>query len=141
MHFISFGYTKGAMYSFTDEVFMVHKKRHGNSRIYGALFVLDDYEFYIRQIDAMHACRKSLLRRNHVLDTYHRKEVNVVPIKFDTLEEFAVMKYKELAIIEADTYLGNLEHPKISQRVQKRYRVMDGLDIKHYTRLHREVIK
>lgn len=114
------------------------KQRWGNNIVYGGLFLLRDFHFYIRNLDALHTCSLSLLGRNHDLDMEHRKLLPVIPISFDDVEEFVSLRYKENESILANVYVGNPKHPKIQQRVVKSRRISQGIN-DHYIHLIREV--
>lgn len=147
LEFIAFGITEGRMYKhFRNQSNFVIPvdalKRWGNDVVYGGLFLCKDFDFYSRILDAYHVCSVSTLMKNHDMDIHHRIEVNVTPIFFDTIEELATLKYREGESIKAQTYMGNLKHPKISQRLDKTvsYRIIDGIDAENFKKLW-EVIK
>jgi len=78
--------------------------------------------------------------RNHMCDLHHRINVNVTPIHFKTLEELERLQYRETEPFTVQTYVGNPNHPKISQRLLKpQYRILDGLDVVNYKKLFWEV--
>lgn len=148
LHFITFAFVKARMY--------VHKRNQGtfilpndvkqswgNTVAYGALFTLQDFHFYIRTLDAYHMCSMSTLMTNHKRDIHHRIEVEVTPITFATLDDFARLKYREREALKAITYVGNLNHPNIHQRINVRqisHRIVDGVDKQHFIDLTREVM-
>lgn len=142
LEFITFGITEGRMYKHfrNQSNFIIPVdalKRWGNDVVYGGLFLCKDFDFYARLLDAYHVCSKSTLLRNHDKDIHHRIEVDVRPIYFETLEELASLKYREGEPIKAQTYLGNLKHPKITQRLDKTvsYRIIDGVDTDNFKKL------
>ena len=147
--FINFGIIEGKMYSHQGKhgtfcLLPGITKRWGNNVVYGAIFLLQDFDFYSRILDAYHICSMSTLLKNHQYDIHHRVEVKVIPIFFDTLDEFARIKYKESGdAIQVQTYIGNKNHPKIKQRIRQvkanSYRIIDGVDKKHFKELFGEV--
>ena len=146
LEFISFGIVDAKMYRHfnNDSVFILPEddtKAWGNTKVYGALFVCRDFDFYINILDAYHACSMDKLRRNHIRDIHHRSVVDVSPIYFDTLDELSRLKYREGISIGATTYYGNINHPKIKQRfgTTKSYRIVDGIYPKYYKELFRRV--
>jgi hypothetical protein len=82
----------------------------------------------------------STLQGNQRWDIHHRIKVNVNPIHFNTLDELASLKYKEGEPIEVETYIGNVNHPKINQRINNSHslRVIDGVN-PHFKSLFMEV--
>lgn len=118
-------------------------KHWGNDVVYGALFICKDFDFYNRIFDAYHVCSLSTLARNHINDIHHRVEVDVKPIYFDSINELASLQYREGEPIKATTYMGNTNHNKISQRLNKTvsYRIIDGIDAKNFKQLFWEVTK
>ena len=146
LEFICFGITDGKMYKHfrNNSIFILplgNDKLWGNSKIYGALFLCRDINFYINILDAYHACSKDKLRRNHIKDIHHREEVLVTPIYFNTLDDLSRLKYREGNEVIATTYFGNPNHPKIKQRfvTTKNYRIVDGIYAKYYRKLFRRV--
>ena len=73
--------------------------------MFGGIFLLDYYNVTIRTLDGLYGCSKSRLNKNNNNDLMHRIKVPVTLITFDSLEDLAVMKYKERKVILADTYL------------------------------------
>lgn len=146
LEFITFAYIEGKMYKHyrNDSTFILpNLSRWGNNVVYGGLFLLKDSTFYSRILDAYQVCSLSTLHKNHDLDIHHRVSVEATPISFTTLDDFARLKYTERDPIQAQTYLGNLKHPKINQRLYKTnisYRIIDGLDKTHFKQLIREVM-
>lgn len=148
LEFITFGITEGRMYKhFRNQSNFIIPidtlKRWGNEVIYGGLFLSKDFDFYAEILDAYNMCSLSKLLRNHDLDIHHRIEVDVKPIYFKTLDDLARLKYKEGEPIKAQTYMGNLKHNKITQRLNKTvsYRIIDGIDTYNFKQLFGEVTK
>lgn len=135
MTFVAFAMVDAKMYTHYQNkgVFIVpHTFRgvRGNTKVYGALYVCKDIEFYIDTIDAYHGCSRSKLYRNHIKDLHHRVEVEAVPIFFDSLDDLARLKYREGMEVTAFAYFGNINHPRIRTRFTQRRvsrRVMDGV--------------
>lgn len=147
LEFITFAYMEGKMYRFAHSkgTFVVQdaKQRWGNDVVYGALFLVNDFHFYIRTLDAYQGCSLSMLGKNHSNDLQHRVHVPITPITFSTRDEFLSLRYKEKESIEALAYVGNLKHPKITQRVYsdvRPYRIIQGIDKPHFVPLLREVL-
>lgn len=144
LEFITFAFVKGKMYNHYQNkgTFVVpqHGKGWGNDVVYGALFLLNDFHFHIRSLDAYHSCSLSVLLRNHTYDLHHRKVVQCVPITFHNVDEFCTLRYVEKEPIRAFTYLGNQTHPNIIMKLSSRARITDGLDKPHYKELLREVL-
>lgn len=117
-------------------------KRFANDVVYGTVYVLSDFDYYIRNLDAYHMCSLSALRKNHQFDVHHRILTTVTPIYFSTIEELARIKYREGKPIDAHMYIGNIKHPKIRKRIYniRSYRVIDGVDAKHIKQRIREVL-
>jgi hypothetical protein len=146
--FISFGITEGKMYkhfqnngTFVTPINTL-RRRWGNNVVYGSLFYCPDINFYLRVLDAYHICSLSTLKKNHINDIHHRIITNITPIYFNTLDELSRLKYKEGKPISAYMYLGNTIQPKLARRIKHPYlshRVIDGIDIKHFKNLYKEV--
>lgn len=146
LEFICFGITDGKMYSHfgNESTFILPEggtKDWGNTKIYGGIFLLSNFDFYIDLLDAYHACSMSKLRRNHIRDIHHRVEMPVTPIYFNTLSDLSRLKYREGREIPITTYVGNLNHPKINQRfvTTASFRIVDGINKINYTKLFRRM--
>lgn len=140
--FVAFGITEGRMYKHfhSENTFIIpinSMKRWGNNVVYGGLFLCKDFDFYSRLLDAYHMCSMSTLHRNHTCDIHHRVNISVTPIRFNTLDELSRLKYKEGEPIEVQTYMGNIKHPRITQRLRKTvsYRIIDGIDADNFKKL------
>ena len=116
---------------------------HRENVVYGALFYCKNFEFDSAILDAFHDCKYSILGMNHPKDRTHRKEVEVAVIHFDTLNDLAYLRYKEVTKIKAIAYFGNPNHPKINHKVFKRnvYRLQDGIFPQQFRDLFMEVSK
>lgn len=139
LHFISFAITDGQMYTTHGKVdsFVAKGLRpHGNSVVYGGLYVLEDYHFHIRTLDAMYLCSKSALGQNHSLDTRHRIIDKCTLISFNTLDELNRLQYKELDTIPVEMYVGNTNHPDLTKRILRRHpynhRIVNGVHEKYF---------
>ena len=149
LEFISFGITEGKMFTHwrkKDTFVAEHNeelvKPHGNNVVYGGLFFCPDIQFYLPILDAYHVCSMSTLGKNHIKDYHHRKEKNIIPIYFNSLDELSRLKYREGKPIIAHTYVGNTHHPKIIPRINKyeiSYRLVDGMEKENFKALFREV--
>lgn len=146
LHFISFAHIEGKLYTlpFKKGTFVTQTENAwGNSVVYGALFLLQDFDFHIRTLDSMSLCSLSALRRNHALDLQHRIKVKCTPIKFDSIEKLERLLYQEAEPLEVQAYIGNPNHPKIKQRVANHragnHRILDGINVDSFLQLHREV--
>lgn len=142
LEFVVFATIDGKMYRHfrNDSVFILplnNNKLWGNSKIYGALYLCKDIDFYIDILDAYHICSCGKIKRNHIRDMMHRIEVEATPIYFNTLDELSRLKYKEGNSIKAITYFGNINHPKIKSRLAttKNYRVASGIYKETYKKL------
>ena len=145
LQFITFAHIEGKLYKhFRNEGTFVstHGKVWGNRVVYGAIYAVQDFDFYIRTLDSYHQCSRSLLRGNHVNDVHHRLETKATPISFKTINELERLQYKEREAIRVFAYYGNLNHPRIKQRLNKTvsYRLIHGMD-RHFSKLIREVIR
>lgn len=145
--FINFGIIKGKMYTHyrSNSTFVITnvEKSYGNEVVYGGLFLCKDFDYYSRILDAYHVCSMSTLFYNHIKDIHHREKVQVTTIKFNSLTDLAILKYQEITQVEAETYVGNLNHPNILKRIlctNHTYRIADGIDVNNFKELHREVI-
>lgn len=144
--FISFAFTEGKMYShwLDTGIFLLPPGRDipwGNSVVYGAIFLVEDYFFYSGLIDSYYACSKNKMSRNHIKDMHHRVEKEVTPITFNSISELNKLKYEEKTSLYMDTYIGNINHPKIKQRLNSshNYRIVNGIYEKGIKKLFREV--
>lgn len=143
LEFVSFGLMCGSMYSshWNQSTFImdnVQKRPWGNTVVYGAIFLLRDFDFYIQALDAYQGCSLSVLRRNHQLDYQHRHIKKITPIYFSNLKQFSHLLYQEGTQVEAHVYTGNPKHNKITQRLQcnnPSHRIVDGIDLQHFKSL------
>jgi hypothetical protein len=150
LQFITFAHIKGKLYKHHNrkDVFVLQEgitNQWGSSVVYGAVFLVPDYYFYVRTLDAYHTCSLSTLRKNHNNDLHHRDTVLATPIKFNSLSDWAVLLYEEKEPIAVQTYFGNPNHPKIKSRYvstknnRSHYRITSGVDLENYKSLYREV--
>ena len=102
----------------------------GNRVVYGAIYAIEEFDFYIRQLDSYHQCSRSLLGENSKFDLHCRYVVQATAITFSTTDELERLQYKERTKLDVYAYLGNREHPRIKQRLNKStsYRIIDGVD-------------
>lgn len=147
LKFITFAYIKGKMFKgwMNQSTFVAHEKHHwGNDVVYGGIFLLEDFDYYITILDAYNACSMSTLGKNHKFDLHHRINTTATPISFSTIDEFSRLMYEELEEIDVQTYLGNPTHLKTTKRLNAKnisYRIVDGLDKKHFIRLTQEELQ
>lgn len=146
LQFIAFAHIEGKLYHLPGKrgTFVANGDNSwGNNVVYGAIFLLQDFDFHIRTLDSMSLCSLSTLGRNHSLDMMHRLRVQATPIHFDSINELERLMYKETEPIEVQAYIGNLNHPKINHRVANRnsryYRIIDGINADSFLQLYREV--
>lgn len=146
MTFIGFAIAEGHLFNFTYDKFIVQgRNEHGNSVVYGAIYLLHDEYYHIRTLDALHNCSLSALGVNHKLDMNHRIASSVIPISFNTLDELDRLKYQEHKSVPVYMYVANSKHPKIHQRINikrgNRYRILSGIDKESFLSQYREVSK
>ena len=142
LEFICFAYIKGVnMYDLRGKYIAVKentlKKTRKYNKVYGALYILDNYEHTLRTLDALMTCSKSFLGENHKLDIRHREKIKATPIHFKSIEEFTKLKYNEKEEIDVITYLGNPQNELIKSHVLNsvRNREVSGLDINNFINL------
>jgi hypothetical protein len=145
MEFISFAFIHGKMYHHVQNkgTFVVpsNKRSWGNDVVYGALFLVNDFHFHIRSLDAYQSCSLSALTRNHQYDLHHRIDTLATPITFADEEQFCSLRYKEKQPISCFAYVGNPAHPNITKRINDRHaRIIDGVDKNSFKELLREVL-
>lgn len=133
MDFVCFAHTDGKMYRYNGNTFLVKGVgSHGNSVVYGALYVLHDEYYHIRTLDALFNCSLSGLGRNHKLDMQHRQREVITPIQFDSLDELSRLLYRELESVEVEMYVANKEHPIVQKRIRQtqkyNFRIKDGIN-------------
>lgn len=142
LEFISFAYIDNALmydicgrYIAIEDNKIIKSKKY--NRIYGALFILDNAENYIRNIDAYLMCSKGLVGKNHKLDQFHRINKLATPIHFKTIEDFLKLKYNETEAITTITYLANTENEFIKSKVNNstNNRETCGFDINNFINL------
>jgi len=141
--FISYAILEAKMYKYfrSERTFNTRVTRDwGNSMVYGALFLLRDFDFYIRLIDAYHTCSLTTLRRNHIKDMQHRVKERVTPIYFNSIAILAQLKYSEGETVHAHAYVANPNHPTIYQRTTTHdsYRIIDGIDKSPFLQLYKQ---
>lgn len=133
--FVTFAYIHAKMYSYRHNVISVRNhdvvRTWGNDIVYGGLYVLDNYEFYIRALDAYHSCSLSRIFSNHINDVQHREETRATPIVFSKFNDFVTLKYSEKDTIMCYTYFGNIQHEYIISRIKAKnsYRITDGVSL------------
>lgn len=142
LEFISFAYLEGAMmYELSGRCIVIKEgtlsKSKRYNRVYGALYLLDNSEHFLKILDASLICSKGLLGVNHKLDEFHRTYENVTPIHFKSVEHFFKLKYNEGEQVKVITYLGNTENSLIKSKVcnNTRNRVTCGFDINNFINL------
>lgn len=144
LHFVSFAVWKGHLYKnyIIKDTFMMRSRFSTEDVVYGALYILDDADFYIRTIDSFMLCSKSILRRNHEKDHNHRITEEVTPIAFDTIEQLDRLMYRENEPVRATLYVGNPTHPTISRlsKAKGRKRIINGVNKEPLLKLIEEVM-
>lgn len=147
MEFITFAMTDGKMYKHYNNngVFFIPLGRDmgwGNTKVYGAVYLVKDFFFYASMLDAYHICSYDKLQSNHIRDTSHRVYVDVTPIDFRNIEELSSLQYREGKSINVVSYVGNIKHPRINKRFQttKNYRMVSGVYNKPFLQQYREVL-
>lgn len=147
LEFIGFAFIEGKMYHHTRKkgTFVVqhHKQAWGNDVVYGGLFLVNDFHFHIRALDAYQGCSLSALSRNHVYDLHHRITTHATPIYFNSKEEFSSLRYKEGEPLRVHAYVGNINHPNITKKLRSNHtgaRIKEGLDKPNFKALLEEVL-
>ena len=142
LEFISFAYINNAvMYDICGRYVAIEDKTLTSSKrynkVYGALYILDNSEIFLRSLDASLMCSKSLLGLNHKLDEFHRIYRYATPIQFKSIEQFLKLKYNEGEQVRITTYLGNPENEFIKSKVNNstKNRETCGLDINNFINL------
>lgn len=120
--FISFAFIEGKMYRIENNYLAVQKKHKWEDRLYGAIFLLDNSEYYLRVLDGIMGCSMTSLGNNHRLDFTHRITIQTIPIFFNTITEFAKLLYVEKNPTKCITYIANLENTLIDKKVNNTYR-------------------
>lgn len=135
LDFICFATVDGKLYTteFGKNTFVAQgTRKHGNNKVYGALYVLSNPDYHLRTLDSHYLCSMSALHKNHNLDTMHRVVGRATPIRFSTLEELDRLMYEEMEEIDVQMYVGNLNNPKVKRRVEQKvnwnFRVMNGVN-------------
>lgn len=141
IEFVCFGYIKARLYHFKENYIAISntdlKRKWGHDIVYGGIFILKEEYFYERILDASLVCSKSALYKNHRLDIMHRHQVPCTPIHFETVEDFAYMRYTEKEEIQVDTYLGNPLNEYVKHRIISPYirnRELSGLDVYNFVK-------
>ena len=80
LEFICFAYINNAiMYDLNGKYVAIHenelKKTYKYNKVYGALYVLDNSEYNLRNLDAIMVCSKGLIGSNHKYDLMHRQKI------------------------------------------------------------------
>lgn len=142
LKFICFAYINNAiMYDLNGKYVAIHenelKKTYKYNKVYGALYVLDNSEYNLRNLDAIMVCSKGLIGSNHKYDLMHRQKIKAIPIHFKSIEEFLKMKYNEGEGLDVITYLANPFNNVIKTNVLNtvRNREVSGLDINNFINL------
>lgn len=148
--FICFGYVEGMLYKHyqhNQSTFLLLDSgySYGSNVVYGALYHIEDYHFYVRQLDGFMRCSLASISSNHKLDLNHRVKTYITPIRFDSLDALDLLLYTEdNENFEVDVYVANLNHPDIKAKLRKRSyknsnRVGNGVDAKSLIELYEEV--
>lgn len=92
----------------------------GNKVVYGSIFLCNYWEVYRNVLDAYYRCSMATLNRNHIKDFHHREEINVTPIKFNTLDDLVRLNYLEKQDVAVTAYLANPDHPRVIKKLKHR---------------------
>lgn len=90
------------------------RKNRAPIQCYGALVTLDINDLGLKILDRYEGCSKSILGYNSPFDLYHREEIEVRKIKFDSIKDFLNMKLEiEKEKHKCIVYIGNMENDYI----------------------------
>lgn len=148
LHFISYGYINAKLYEYNEyykhykrTVIAVPndavKRKWGNDKVFGGIFLLDYYSVTIRTLDGLYGCSKARLGQNNRNDLMHRVSLPINTIEFNSLDELGRGIYVTKDTFIGEVYLGNIEHHLIRKRIEtKRHRIIYGIDTKHFKKMY-----
>lgn len=157
MSFISFAYMEGCLFKFCDKIIRTRvrwyslpldrtfRPMYKRGRVYGAIFSIQDSQYYIDRLDAYHACSLSRMGVNHDKDIAHRVRRMVTPIHFDSLYDFGIRNYTESRVVPLECYMANTLHPTVSHKVFSeknldKYKHHHGVDIRSFVQAYKEEV-
>lgn len=126
MQFVSFAYAKGKLYNISKrkkmERFVLTNRTKTLEVVYGAIFLVSNWEW-----DKMKLCSfysNSIPYSGETLDSdlFDLVSINVVPIKFNSIEEFVNLEYKVLEPIDCLAFVENKENEYVKKRANFRYK-------------------
>ena len=142
LEFICFAYIKNAtLYKKNNKYYAINSndlnKKTKYKKVYGAIYILHSSEQYIRQLDALMTCSRSLLGANHDLDIMHRHNLKAIPIHFKTVEDFLKLRYNEMEEVSVIVYFANHKNDFIKKNVIStvKNREVLGFDINNFINL------
>lgn len=139
--FLSYGYIHAKMYFLNDG----KKKRYffikANGRcVYGAIFVIDDYEAYKNAISAFYSNTEEFTTIPCPIDLYVKTTVEVTPITFNSIEDFERVNFNRAEPIECNSFCGKPTNKKVMHSIDKSayYGVRNGVDAVSFLKLIKE---
>ena len=141
LEFIAFGYVEGKLYKKEKTAVLTKAKKsvRGNSVVYGAVFLCKRFDYYDRVLDGLFGCSMSALKKNHTKDFMHRVEESVTIIKFSTIRDLVYLNYKEVMVVNVQTWFANPMHKSYSTLTEKHNRIVDGILAEDFYKLYKEV--
>ena len=119
MDFVSFGYVRGKLYNFS--------KKENNHRyfiklfdrtldiVYGAIFVVNNSEWDKIKLCSFYNNSIPFNEKTIHSDLFDLSETEVVPIKFNSIEEFTQLGYKILDPVKCLIFVGNEKNERIKK--------------------------
>lgn len=106
-------YTEGKMYSAGGFPLVLrlddYKRRKAPWFVYGALIEFEAPDEVWLGLDGYEGCSKASLGENRKTDMYHREEVTVHVIKFDTFKDFTEFNFEVKEEEKAQIYFANVD--------------------------------
>lgn len=144
LRFLGFAYIDSALYMMKSKTPHISRwttyygasksiRRLTNTKVFGAVFLLEHDFINLAYLDAFYGCSKASLGKNNINDLYHREKTNAAMIGDVTIANIKEERYKVLNDVSVDAYYANEIHPKFANRIYNvRHRVSERMNSEAY---------
>lgn len=98
-------------------IMLEKETRRSPCTVFGAIIEVPSDPAIMNRLDAYYNCSKFHLGTNKKTDMFHRKQIDVNVIWFNSIEQFLEYRYEVTGHDQAWVYVGNKAHPAINRKL------------------------